>query len=558
MMRRSRHEPPLPLALALVWASSACADPEAGAPPDAGAAPRPWFAEAPAGLAAAGAHAPGDEDAYLDPQIMGPGGALFDADGDGDLDVYLVRGGAEPRASRNVLLLREGDGCVVAGAASGVGHEGYGQGCAVGDVDNDGDLDLYLANWGPDALLVNDGRARFTDRTRAAGLGQEAWACSAAFGDLDADGALDLFVATYLDYDPERVCRDLAGRRDYCGPGPFAGLPDRHYRNRGDGTFEDVGAASGVAARAGKGLGVLVVDVDEDGRQDVVVANDGQPNHLWRQRADGRFEERAVLAGLATNAHGAAEASMGIACADADADGDLDLFMTHLDGETNTLYLAGPGGLFRDATLEAGLAGASRARTGFGVVMADFDLDGALDLVLANGRVFGDPERPDRWGRYAEPDQLLVGLSPGRWRAAAGEGGALGRAAAIGRGLAAGDWDGDGDPDLLLAQAAGPARLLRDDAPRRGRGVVLDLREPATRRAAIGARVLVTAGGRTRAALVTRAGSYASAGDATVLMGLGEVERVDGLVVVWPDGTRETFAPPPLDRRVTIARGEGR
>ena len=266
--------------------------------------------------------------------IMGGGVAAFDANGDGRIDLYFTNGhdGTDASPYRDRLLVQRADGTFEdATDAAGLGHRGFGMGVAVGDVDNDGDLDLFVANVGPDVLYRNEGDGRFTDATDAAGVGGgEAWSASATFLDYDGDGFLDLYVCRYLAFDPARACFDNLGRPEFCGPSTFPALPDRLYRNRGDGTFEDASAASGIASEAFAGLGVVAADLDDDGRMDLFVANDRHPNLLWRNLGDGTFAEEAMLSGSAFNADGRAEAGMGVAAGDPDEDGDLDLFLTHL------------------------------------------------------------------------------------------------------------------------------------------------------------------------------------------------------------------------------------
>jgi len=334
------------------------------------------------------------------PAVVGGGVAAFDANGDGRLDLYLTSW-SDPDADpplRNRLLLQQPDGTFTDGTdASGLGDTGDGQAVAVADVDNDGDLDVFVSNAGPDRLFRNEGDGTFTDVTAEAGVGGgDGWSVSAVFLDVDRDGWLDLFVTRYVDVDPDRRCVDEAGRPEFCGPAAFPGLPDRLYRNRGDGTFEDVSVAAGIASQALRGLGAVAADLDGDGWLDIFVANDGDPNQLWRNRGDGTFVDDAMIAGTAYNADGRTEAGMGVTAGDPDGDGDLDLFLTHLGGETNTLYrAAGPLG-WDDDTGRAGLGSSSVPWTGWGTVFADLDEDGDDDLVVVNGAIarHRPPHRP--------------------------------------------------------------------------------------------------------------------------------------------------------------------
>ncbi|RME29286.1 MAG: VCBS repeat-containing protein, partial [Candidatus Zixiibacteriota bacterium] len=309
-------------------------------------------------------HNPGVDGSYYMPESIGSGGAFLDYDNDGDLDIYLINGNwhGEQAASRpplrNRLFRQEARGTFVdVTEASGLGDTGYGMGVAVGDIDNDGDVDVYITNVGPDKLYRNNGDGTFTDISATAGIANPEWGCSAVFFDYDLDGFLDIYVTNYVAYDPTVVCTDRAGRPDYCGPGGFDGTPDVLYHNNGDGTFTDVSVASGIAAGASKGLGVVSADFNEDGYPDLYVANDGEPNHLWINRKNGTFVDRAPELGAAVNEMGQAEAGMGIALGDINGDLYPDLFVTHLRTETNTLYRSLGGRGFADETTAAGLAG---------------------------------------------------------------------------------------------------------------------------------------------------------------------------------------------------------
>ncbi len=560
--------------LLAVLAAGGCRETEADAP--ARAAPRPAAARAsigdPAGslrfievTEAAGlefTHEPAFEGEYRFEEIMGPGCALADFNGDDLLDIYLVNGQRE-RASDRLYLQSADGGFVDATTASGLSPSGYGMGCAVGDYDNDGDLDLYLTNLAADELWRNEGDATFTDVTAAAGLDNRLWSVSAGFFDYDRDGRLDLYVANYvLDPDSAR-CYDLAGRPDYCGPDRLPPAPDKLYRNLGGGRFRDVSAESGIAAIAGPGLGVLCADLDNDGWQDVYVANDMARNFLWINRGDGSFEETAVLAGCAFNRDGAAEAGMGIALGDVDLDGLQDLLVTHLRGETNTLYRTRGPGAFDDATDASGLGMSSTPYTGFGTVLADFDLDGDLDAFVVNGavkrRTLISPHAAtdEHWTRYAEPNLAYRNDGTGRFENVSATAGVICTRAEVSRGLAAGDYDNDGDLDLLMTHTGGPARLFRNDGPRVGRWLIVRAVEPAARRDAIGAVVSVTAGGRTHRRVVLAADSYASTRQPSVHFGLGDVDRIDDVTVRWPDGSSEQFAGVGLDMVIELRRSMG-
>ncbi|MAG57171.1 MAG: hypothetical protein CMJ83_12835 [Planctomycetes bacterium] len=510
-----------------------------------------------------------DVDDFFMPESMAGGGALFDADGDGDLDVYLVNGWwdgeADAEKGRNRLFLLQPDGTYEdATDRSGLGHGGYGMGVAIGDYDNDGDLDVFVTNYGPDVLFRNDGEGRFTDVTDEAGVGCSAWGASAGFVDYDGDGDLDLFVTCYVEYDP-RVNRgvDLAGRPEYPGPATLKGVTDRLYRNVGGKRFEDDSERAGIAGKRGKGLGVVFLDLNDDGLIDIYVANDREANFAWINQAGSKFEDRALRLGLAHNEMSQPEASMGIAVGDADGNGHLDLLLTHLVAETHTLYAQTSAGRWRDVTFERGLAAPTRNDTGWGTGFADFDHDGDEDLVVVNGRVIrapppaGTPCNP-HWSAYAAGDSVFWNDGGGKFERAGREGAAFTSAPEVGRGLLVGDVDADGDLDLVVTTANGTVRLFLNDVPKHGRWMKVRAIDPALKRDALGAVVTVVAGGRSRVRLVSHTCGYLTSGDATVHVGLGGVTRVDEIRVRWPDGRREMFGPFDPDRRVVVQRGAGR
>jgi len=580
------------VAVALV----SCSDP--GAPPSPDAAQPHDVASAPAASAATSVAAPyfvdvaaasglsfvhrvGVDGRYRLPEIIGSGCAWGDFDLDGDLDAYLVSAGDDADTSRNRLfrndLERPGGSArfVDVSGASGADDAGFGMGCALGDIDGDGDIDLYVTNSGPNRLLRNLGGLRFEDVTEHAGTGDPSWSASAAFVDIDGDDDLDLWVVNYLRYreSAEPVCFDGAGRPEYCGPNTrFPPAPDSLWRNDGAGRFVDVTADAGLASvPPGNGLGITAADFDDDGDVDVYVANDASPNHLWINDGGGRFVERAVDRGCAYNRFGQAEAGMGVVAGDVDGDGVLDILITHLSGETHTLYRGLGDARFDDATARSGLALASRDATGFGAALADFDHDGRLDLLVTNGRVRratvgtspSAANAADLLAPYAQRDQLFAG-APRDAATAAGAalfvevGAQAGPSFAtphVGRGLAAGDFDLDGDLDVLITACGGVARLLRNDAPKRGSWLVVDARRRDGRAPACGARVVVRAGERRFERIVAQASSYLSAGDPRAHFGLGDAERVD-VVVRWPGGATSERRGVAVGRTLRIVEGE--
>ncbi|MFB3133895.1 MAG: CRTAC1 family protein [Rhodothermales bacterium] len=481
------------------------------------------------------------------PEIMSGGAAWLDYDGDGDLDLYLVQGGdLDPHTAErpgNRLFRNRGDGAFEdVTEAAGVGDQGYGMGCAVGDYDGDGDLDLYVTNVGPNVLYRNAGDGTFEDVTTQAGVGHPGWGTSAAFIDYDDDGHLDLYVVNYIDWSPEQEITCFAGgTRDYCHPENYnASATDVLYHNAGDGTFVDRTRASGIFRAKGNGLGLTHGDFNGDGLADFYVANDGNPNQLWINQGDGAFTDQALRSGSAVNRQGSAEAGMGVVAADLENDGDLDLFITHLRDETNTLY-RNQEGLFEDATVRTGLSTPSIPYTGFGVGLADFDHDGALDLYVANGRV-GRTLASLGEDPYGEPNQLFRGLGDGRFEEVMPRGGLARPLIGTSRAAVFGDYDGDGDIDVLVVNNDGRAHLLENQVGHRGRWILFRVVDRRGRNA-IGARVRITAAGRRQWRLVQRAYSYLSSNDPRVHFGLAEAEQVEEVMVVWPGGRQESFGP---------------
>ncbi len=509
-----------------------------------------------------------DRGNYFMPAVMAGGAAAFDYDQDDDLDLLLLQAGPIPGSdaapARHRLYARQPDGRYTdATEAAGLDRASYGMGAAVGDTDNDGDLDVLVAGYGGALFYRNDGDGTFTEAAEQVGLGDRGWATSAAFFDYDRDGFLDLFVARYHDYDPARVCAQEGGRRDFCGPTQFAGVSDLLYHNAGGVRFEDVSERAGITTRRHRGLGVFAADFDDDGWLDVYVANDADPNHLWLNQQDGTFTDDAVLLGAAFNGYGVAQGSMGVAAGDTDEDGDLDLFVTHLAEETNTFYRNLGAAGWEDATGAAGL-NSTGAFTGFGTALFDADHDGDLDLAIANGGVKRRGETlagagTSFWASYAEPNLLLVNDGAGRFAEVTSN--ALGGAVEVSRGLLPFDADSDGDLDLLVTNLDATARLYRNDTTTSGGApgwLELRLVDPRLRREALGAKVTVTtSSGRRLVRHLLPAGGYLTSGHARIHLGLGASAGPSELVVRWPDGLVETFPAVASNRVVTLRRGEG-
>jgi len=504
------------------------------------------------------------------PETMGGGVGLLDYDGDGWLDVYAVQGGTlsnesaptgSPQGDR--LFHNRRDGTfedVTAASKLAAMPGGYGHGVAVGDYDNDGWPDLFVTRWRSYALYRNRGDGTFEDMTLKAGLGgNRDWPTSAAFADLDNDGDLDLYVCHYSAWDPVQSppCPHPSkpGAYSYCGPRSVPSMPDHIFRNDG-GRFHDVSEQAGVRAadRDGRGLGVVAADLDDDGRVDLFVANDLTANFLFRGRAGFRFDEVAAESGVAANAEGGYLAGMGVACADFDGDGRLDLAVTNFYAESTTFYQNLGGGQFIDHSAAIGLAAPSRFLLGFGVSFLDANNDGRLDLASANGHVNDlRPHVP-----YAMPAQLLLGQIGGRVVDVSRNAGAPWQVLRLGRGLAVGDLDNDGQLDVLIVSEGGPLAFFHNQGPT-GHFVAFKLTgsTPASNRDAVGARVVLTVAGRQQVAYRFGGGSFLSASDDRIHFGLGEADRVDVVEVRWPSGRIDRYTDLAADAAYLLHEGQG-
>ena len=518
-------------------------------------------------------HRSGSSGELVFPEMMGGGIAVFDANNDGALDLYFVSGapnlGRAKSSIVNRLFLQGKDGRFVdATEASGLGDSGYGTGVAIADMNNDGFQDVFVSNFGPDRLYRGRGDGTFEDVTRQAGItatgtAPDDWSSSAVFCDIDLDGYLDLYVVRYVVFDPGVECTDSAGRREYCGPDSFEDRTDVLLRNRGDGTFEDISSEAGIDRVTGAGLGVVCEDLDDDGWVDIYVANDGDPNQLWMNQGDGTFIDDALILGASVNAAGLDEAGMGVVAADFDNDADLDLFVTHLRDETNTFYRnLGDGLGFEDQTARLGLAVASTPYTGFGAVAVDLDLDGDLDLLIANGRVLrGAPltdKLPGPWNPYAEPN-LVYSNDAGKFRLLTDRVRSFVVRTEVSRGLATGDLDGDGALDVIVSSIESPVRLYRGTPPT-GHWLLVDAVDPRLSRRALGARVTLFSGNgarRLQVRSIQGAMSYLSSSDPRAHFGLGADDSAVSIRIRWPDGLEETWSDLAVDQALVLRRGDG-
>ncbi len=539
-----------------------------------------WFVDRAAAAGIDFLHVNGMSGRFYQPEIMGPGVALFDYDNDGDLDVYLVQGGfLGPEADRPAdaptdRLFRNGLEVGENGERrlrftdvteeSRLVTRGYGMGVATGDFDNDGWIDLYRTALGANQMFRNNGNGgdgTFTDVTARTGTGDPRWSVSASFVDVDRDGWLDLFVGNYLSYTLEAhtPCFNRSGPPDYCPPEVYRAQPSRFYRNRGDGTFVDATAAAGLAGEFGPALGVATADFNGDGWIDIFVANDQKENQLWINQQDDTFRNMAPVWGVAVGANGELKADMGVDGGDFDNDGDEDLFITELTGQGSTLYVNTGTGLFEDQSARQGIRVPSLPYTGFGAGWIDVDNDGWLDIVAVNGYVTQNLEAlaPDNPFPLQQRNQVFRNRRTGGFEEVTDCAGPAFQLSDVSRGAAFGDIDNDGDTDVVIANANGPVRLLINNIGASNHWLGLRLLS-AQGRDALGARVAVTlTNGSTSWRRARADGSYASANDPRVLVGLGESAAPVQVRVVWPSGRVETWSDVPADRYTTLREGAG-
>jgi enediyne biosynthesis protein E4 len=544
-----------------------------------------WFVERASATGIDFVHFNGMSGEYYYPEIMAPGVGLIDYDNDGDLDLYLVqsqmlgkgktikdalfppKGPLKDRLYRNDLSV-SADGKKTLHFTdvtdqAGIDIQTYGMGVAAGDVDNDGFVDLYRTGLTEGVLLHNNGNGTFTDVTARSGTANKGgWGVSAAFVDIDRDGWLDLFVGNYLLYTVEGDidCLSVTGQHDYCPPNSYRPQPSKLYRNRGDGTFVDITKMALVGGAYGPALGVSTADFNNDGWLDIYVGNDGMPNQLWMNQKNGTFKDMAFLNGAAVNGQGNSEASMGVDAGDYDNDGDEDLFITNWLAQMNILYQNTGNAVFEDRKAASGLGAPSLAKTGFGTAWFDFDNDSWLDLMTLNGSV----SMIEAQARAKDPfplkmlNQLFRNLGDGRFEDVSARGGEPFKLLDVSRGAAFGDIDNDGDEDVVVGTANGPTRLFINNIGNRNHWLGLRL-TALNGRDMLGARVSVLRpGGPTVWRRSRSDGSYASANDPRVLVGLGSSTAPVTVRVQWPDGKMEEWDNQSIDRWTTLKQGSGK
>lgn len=562
----------------------ACAAPSVGDPPPSSAAApatavatAPSFAERASESGLVFTHVNGAAGKHFYPEILPPGVALFDYDGDSDLDVFVVQGYAlgGPRAPgggavaaqlfRNDLQIAADGSRTLrftnVTAASGIATTEYGMGAATGDIDNDGDVDLYVTNFGPNQMFRNNGNGTFTDVTKeSATPNQPGFAVSAAFLDYDRDGWLDLYVGNNVNYALENktVCPNPAGAPDYCPPQIYGGRADRLYRNTGRGRFVDVTTKALPGLKPSPALGVATADFDGDGWIDIYVANDGEEDFLWLNQRDGTFAESGLASGVAVTAEGRPEASMGLDAGDFDNDGDEDVLVAELTSQGTNLFVNDGTGRFRDTSAASGIGALSLPYTGWGTSWFDYDNDGWLDALTVNGTIIEQAARQGRPFPYGQRKLLFRNLGTGRFADVSRGAGPAFELDESGRGAAFGDVDNDGDVDVVAGNDSGPLRLFINQVGASQHWLGLRLVD-TNGRDALGARMQVTRSGAPTLWRRARAdGSYASANDPRVLVGLGTSAEPVDVAIRWPDGREERWPKLAIDRWATLTQGTSR
>ena len=499
------------------------------------------------------------------PETMSAGALIFDYDSDGWPDVFLVNGGSfvdrkVAAAARHRLYRNNGNGTFTDKTpTSGIAVSDFGMGACSADYDNDGWADLYLTGVGSNKLYRNNGNATFTDVTSKTGAGGTGlWSSSCAFADIDNDGDVDLFVTNYVDFTPDnnKYCTAAAGVRTYCHPNVFKSLPDILYRNNGDGTFSDISKEAGIYRTDGNGL-VVFGDYDNDGWTDIYVANDSVPNFLFHNKGKGVFEEVGFRAGVAVGAEGRPLAGMGTDFADINGDGQLDLFVTNLAKETHSLYRNQGKGQFANVTFESGLGQATLPFVGFGAAFLDYDNDMDLDLAIANGDIIDNVTLFNDSTTHEQRNLLMQNDGSGKFHdvgPASAPGFALKK---VSRTLAVGDLDNDGDLDILIGNNGQTADLLRNDGGNRNNSILIRAVGSKTNRDGIGAVLKLTVGAKVLMRHIKAGSSYQGQNDLRVHFGLAGAPQADSLEILWPGGNTETVQAIKANQIVTVTEGRG-
>ena len=530
-----------------------------------------WLEDATEKLGVNFIHDVGPVGTYFMPESVGSGAAVFDFDGDGRMDIFLLQNAGTNTNARHQLFHQGTDGRFQdVSAGSGLDLQGLGMGVAIGDVDNDGKPEVFITEFDKIRLFHNRGGGKFAEITREAGLDNPHWGTSSAFFDYDRDGWLDLIVVNYVSYSHSTKCQDPQGKPAYCGPSGFPGTASRLFHNLGGSgggiRFEDVTVSAGLGKLTGPGLGVVCADANGDRWPDILIANDGHVNWLLINQQNGTFTEEAAKRGIAYNEMGVVQANMGIALGDANGDGLFDILVTHLSTETHALWKQGPRGYFQDRTASSRVAVSAWRGTGFGTAFSDLNNDGAQDLAVVNGgikRLTIDPapqgkaNRDPFWDGYEQRSQIFSNDGKGAFADVSDANLTFSGTAAVARGLAVGDLDNDGGSDLIVTRISAPAKVYRNIAPR-GHWLTLRVIDPALGgRDAYGAEVTISASGRRQTGWVNPAQSYLCSNDPRAHFGLGSASQVEGMSVIWPDGSEEHFAGVAADQVLTVRKGSG-
>lgn len=497
-------------------------------------------------------------------ETMGSGVVFFDYDTDGDADLYFVNSGPvreeaqDPAQAKlgNVLYRNEGDGHFIdVTETAGVGDTGYGMAASAGDIDNDGDADLYVANFGNDRLYRNNGDGTFTDITEIAGIDNDLWSIAAVYLDFDADGDLDIFVVNYLVYALSMPVTTYKGTVGYGHPRSYEGTPDVLYRNNGDGTFTNIAETAGVTNPSeGRGMAAIACDYDNDGFPDIYVANDTNRNFMYHNNGDGTFTDESLFIGVGYDEKGVAEGSMGVDAGDYNGDGWFDFIVAN--SEKATLYKNEEGLFFVDATADSGLEQPTLPFVGFSPLFLDYDNDGHLDMFCANGHPQDVIDILTDHETYAQRDQLFRNNGDGSYTDVSETAGAYFTVPLVGRAAAMADYDNDGDTDIVIMNSNQRAVLLRNDSGNLKNWVGIKLVGRRSNRDGIGAKVRLVAGGTTQIREVKSGSSYASGSDMRLLFGLGENQHVEKITIVWQRGTTQELESVSINQYLTIVESE--